>query len=116
MLDYSGFGNLWGIPSFCVNMDTGLEVDCSTSGPGSPVRWVPAFTIPIGATVYDGTTPYLAKPLELEQRMKKDTSGGCDTLSAVAYTLPVIADWVDPAIGTEPVITDAPAVIGGVVQ
>jgi len=52
----------------------------------------------------------------MEQRMKKDESGGCSTLSATNYTLPVIADWVDPAIGAEPVITAPPAVVGGVVQ
>ena len=42
--------------------------------------------------------------------------GNCSTLNTITYTLPTIADWMDPALGTEPVITSPPAVIGGVVQ
>jgi hypothetical protein len=119
MLDYTGFGNLQGIPGKCVNMDTGLEAQCTS---GSTIRYVPAFVIP--PTQADGTltkvtvdtTEYLVKPLELEQRMKQDV-GGCSALSVTPYDLPDLAtEWTDPAIGTEPVITAAPAVIGGVVQ
>jgi hypothetical protein len=120
MLDYSGFGNLNGIPGKCVDMDSGLEVQCSSS---NTVRYVPAFVIP--PTQEDGTltkvtvdtTEYLVKPLELEQRMMPVDVGYCSTLSVTPYTLPDLAtEWTDPAIGTEPVVTAAPAVIGGVVQ
>jgi hypothetical protein len=119
MLDYSGFGNLNGIPGKCVNMDTGADADCA---PDPTIRWVPAFVIPPVQT--DGSltkvtvdaTEYVVKPLQLEQRMKKDDAG-CTGLTTTSYTLPDLAtDWTDPAIGTEPVVTSAPAVIGGVVQ
>jgi hypothetical protein len=120
MLDYSGFGNLNGIPGKCVDMDSGLEVQCSSS---STVRYVPAFVIP--PTQADGTltkvtvdtTEYLVKPLELEQRMMSVDLGNCSSLSVTPYALPDLAtEWTDPAIGTEPMVTAAPAVIGGVVQ
>jgi hypothetical protein len=120
MMEYSGFGNLNGIPGKCVNMDTGLEAPCSNS---SNIRYVPAFLI--SPTQADGTltkvtvdtTDYLVKPLELEQRMKSVALGSCSALSVTSYTLPDLAtEWTDPAIGTEPVVTAAPAVIGGVVQ
>ena len=119
MMEYSGFGNLNGIPGKCVNMDTGLDADCA---PSPTIRWVPAFVIP--PTQADGsltkvsldTTDYFVKPLELEQRMQKDDTG-CTGLTTTSYTLPDLAtEWTDPAIGTEPVVTSAPAVIGGVVQ
>lgn len=119
MLEYSGFGNLNGIPGKCVDMDSGLEAQCAND-PG--IRYVPAFVIP--PTQADGsltkvtvdTTEYLVKPLELEQRMKKDDAG-CSALSVTAYDLPDLAtEWTDPALGAEPVVTSAPAVIGGVVQ
>lgn len=119
MLDYSGFGNLNGIPGKCVSMDTGKDIDCA---PGSEIKWVPAFVIP--PVQADGsltkvtvdTTEYLVKPLQLEQRMKED-GAGCASLTLTSYTLPDLAtDWTDPAIGTEPAVTAAPAVVGGVVQ
>jgi hypothetical protein len=120
MMDYSGFGNLNGIPGKCVNMDTGLEAQCTNS---STVRYVPAFVIP--PVQADGsltkvtvdTTEYLVKPLELEQRMMPVDASNCSALSVASYTLPDLAtEWTAPAIGTEPVVTAAPAVIGGVVQ
>jgi hypothetical protein len=120
MMDYSGFGNLQGIPGKCVDMETGLEAQCTNS---STIRYVPAFLIP--PTQADGsltkvmvdTTEYLVKPLELEQRMMKVNASYCSALSVTSYTLPDLAtEWADPALGTEPVVTAAPAVIGGVVQ
>ena len=48
--------------------------------------------------------------------VKVDASN-CSALSVTAYALPDLGtEWTDPAIGTEPVVTIAPAVIGGVVQ
>ncbi len=115
-LEYAGFGNLQGIPGKCVNMDTGLETDCSSGGDNS-IQWVAAFTIPNGATASDGTNTYYIKALEKSQRMKQDPAGCSDlTASLVSYTLPTIADWVDPNIGEEPSVTTPPAVIGGIVQ
>lgn len=120
MMEYSGFGNLNGIPGKCVDMDTGLDAACVNNDP--KIRYVPAFVIPpVQAdgsltTVTVDTTEYLVKPLELEQRMKQDASG-CTGLATTSYTLPDLAtDWTYPAIGSEPTVTSAPAVIGGVVQ
>ncbi len=123
MLDYQGFGNLNGIPGKCVNMDTGLEVQCDNN---RSIRWVPAYVISpvkadgslttVTADIAGSTVTYYVKPLELEQRMLK-VNTGCTGLTMTTYTLPsVTSDWTDPAIGTEPVITAAPAVVGGVVQ
>jgi len=122
MLDYSGFGNLNGIPGKCVDMDSGLEAQCQND---PKIRYVPAFVIPaatagvlteVTADTTGGTATYYVKPLELEQRMKKDDAG-CTGLTTTSYTLPDInTDWTDPALGSEPTVTTAPAVIGGVVQ
>jgi hypothetical protein len=113
-LEYSGFGNLNGIPGICVDPDTGGEIPC---GPDS--RWVPQFNIPAGSEVFDVAAPisYVAKPLEMEQRMK-DTQdlGLCADITLKSYSLPSLADWVDPNIGNEPVVEGPPAVIGGVLQ
>jgi len=120
MMDYTGFGNLQGIPGKCVDMDTGADTPCASS---SSIRWVPAFVIPpiqadgvTYTTVSVDTVDYFVKPLELGQRMKKDDLG-CAGLTTTSYTLPDLTLlWHNPAIGSEPVVTDAPAVIGGVVQ
>jgi hypothetical protein len=123
-LEYNGFGDLWGIPGTCVDMDSGEPVDC---GAGGENRWVPEFNIPTGATVTDGTSDvnYLVKQLEAEQRMRLSNQGDASDVSActaaglaadTSYALPSIADWQDPAIGAEPNVSDPPAVVGGVLQ
>jgi hypothetical protein len=123
MMDYSGFGQLNGIPGKCVNMDTGLNVDCGTSNGDNTVRWVPAFVIsPKQAdgsltSVEAGGITYYVKPLEMEQRMKQADLAACSSaLTLTHFTLPDISIWVDPAISTEPTVTTAPKVIGGLVQ
>jgi len=129
MLQYGGFGQLNGIPGKCVDMNTGLDADCSTGNNGNnTIRWVPQFTIPTTfggnpTTLTDGadsTIQYFVKPLEVEQRMKADP-GACTALQGTdfsSYTLPDMTLWSDPvaANGAEPTVTGAPAVIGGVVQ
>jgi hypothetical protein len=122
-LEYGGFGDLHGIPGQCVSMDTGATVDCSQGGPGSPVRWVPEFTVPDGSVMTAGGATYYVKALEKEQRMRVD-AGGCATLDVTPYAsldLPTLTEWTDPttgsgAIGAEPTVTGAPAVVGGVLQ
>ncbi len=119
-LEYSGFGELHGIPGTCVD-ESGVPTNC-----GPNTRWIAEFMIPTGSTVTpdNGTTLYYVKPLELEQTMKLVSAATCTTagLATNPYTLPSISDWSDPAIGTEPttvaggLISEAPAVIGGVVQ
>ena len=113
-LEYSGFGNLNGIPGKCVDPDTGAEMPC---GPDS--RWVPQFNIPVGSQVDDvvSATPYIVKPLEMEQRMKDTKNPAlCADITLKSYSLPSLSDWVDPNIGDEPVVEGPPAVIGGVLQ
>jgi hypothetical protein len=114
-LDYSGFGQLNGIPAHCVNMDTGANISCSAGGNGASVRWVPEFFIPAGSPL-GSSNEYVAKPLQMEQRMRETTGCAGAGLATQTYTLPSITTWVNPAIGAEPVVTAAPAVIGGVVQ
>ena len=111
-LDYSGFGNLQGIPGKCVDRDTGEEIPC---GPDS--RWLPQFNIPEGSLVTDASdnvTQYYVKPLEMEQQMLETDMSNCPVLGK-PYALPDLATWVDPAIGPEPEVPGAPAVIGGVI-
>jgi hypothetical protein len=112
-LEYSGFGNLNGIPGKCVDPDTGNDIPC---GPES--RWIPQFNIPEGAQVDDvvTATPYFVKPLEMEQRMKEAELSNCSTLTLQTFDLPSINDFVDPNIGEEPVVEGPPAVIGGEVM
>ena len=110
-MDYSGFGDLHGVPGICVDMDSGQPVSC-----GPNTRWVPEFMIPAEAEAVNGTAIYYVKPLEKEQRMSKVAESSCSALTLTNYTMPDISLWVDPALGTEPTITGAPAVVGGVVQ
>ena len=113
-LEYSGFGNLQGIPGKCIGWDSGEEVEC-----GEGTRWIPQFSISEGSEVTDvsdGTTLYYVKALEKEQRMRQLEESICAELPTTTYTLPSVSEWVNPDIGTEPVVEGAPAVIGGVVQ
>lgn len=124
MLEYDGFGNLNGIPGKCVDMDSGLDAACVSNDP--KIRYVPAFVISpatngvlteVTSEEASGTMTYFVKPLQLEQRMLKVDIANCSALSVTTYPLPDLAtEWTDPAIGTEPAVTAAPAVIGGVVQ
>lgn len=111
ILEYSGFGNLHGIPGNCIDKDTGEPTNC-----GPDTRWVPELSISDGSEATDGTNDYLIKALRKEQRMSSVDIGECDGLTLAAYDLPLIDDWTDPAIGDEPVVTNAPAVVGGVIQ
>jgi hypothetical protein len=100
-------------------MDSGADADCSQGGPGSPIRWVPEFTIPDGSSATDAlSATYYIKALEKEQRMRVVAGGACSSLPVTSYAsqLPGPSDWSDPAIGAEPAVTGAPAVIGGVLQ
>lgn len=116
-LQYSGFGDLQGIPGRCVNPNdpTAMVLDCSQPG----MRWVPEFMIPADSTVQVGNDTNIVKPLDVEQRMAKAVDGACSSITPTdmsASLLSVATDWVNPALPTEPVITDPPRVIGGVIQ
>ena len=116
-LEYAGFGSLLGIPGKCFNPENPADndPDCGKSGR----RWVPAFTIPAGSIASDAANQYLIKPLEVERRMSKATISQCCAvqLENLSSSWPNLnSDWVDPDLGTEPVLTDPPKVIAGVIQ
>ena len=46
-LQSNGFGNLFGVPGFCVDPPDNDQVDCSTAN----ARYVPLFSLPDGATM-----------------------------------------------------------------
>lgn len=116
-LQFSGFGELQGIPGGCVDPDTNMASTCDQNK-----RWVPAFDILDGATVSDGSDTFYVKYLEREMRLGNMTcTGGSPSLSSAAgLSLPTLADYdVDPytTLGSEPTPTDTkPAVIDGIVQ
>lgn len=123
VLQYGGFGDLWGIPGKCVDPKTNAAVDCA----GSNARFVPEFAIPFSQTdgvASDGSTNYLVKWLEREIRFARKTGGQCSNLVLPSgLTLPTSAGLKDPStsssdvyIGPKPTVTAAPRVIQGVVQ
>ena len=119
-IEYNGFGDLHGIPGKCVDMDTGLNTDCMDSSDETKfIRWVPEFSIADGTAVIDAVSGsfYYIKALEKEERMRSvDTSNCSNVLTLTSYTLPDATLYVAPNIGTEPTVTGAPAIIGGVLQ
>jgi hypothetical protein len=124
-LQFNGFGNLNGIPGNCVNPDDNSVVDC---GPGT--RYVPAFSLPDGATmtltgINNGSIPLVVKALDSEVRLSKIAACTNVTLASpsASLTLPDATGLHNPSssadsdyIGTKPTITDAPKVIDGVIQ
>ncbi|MFZ2652012.1 MAG: hypothetical protein WA210_18090 [Burkholderiaceae bacterium] len=121
-LQFSGFGELQGVPGQCVNPDTNAEVPC-----GQNVRWVPAFDILDGSSVTSGASTYYVKYLERELRLAKLTGAAeasCKaSLSlggAASMALPDASSiTVDPVLvnGTEPTPANPkPAVIDGILQ
>jgi hypothetical protein len=129
VLQYSGFGQLNGIPGTCVS-----QIDNSTVSCGDPnARWVPQFAIPAidpgtqqPSTVTYGSTTYLVKWLDREIRFAQLPLGTCTGAGLAlpsSLALPQASSAVDTSdpngpgfIGTKPAVTTAPAVIQGVVQ
>lgn len=124
-LQYNGFGDLFGIPSRCVNTITNETVAC---GPGQGIRWVPSFSIPESLTegvVTDGNgTSYLVKWLEREVRLAQVSNSQCTGLTPGSTAdLPSLVGLRSPGIpgdpsyiGAKPAITAAPRVVHGVVK
>ncbi len=118
-LEYGGFGDLWGIPSYCVSTTDGSKIDCAASSQGT-TRWVNEFVIPATsiATLAGGTTEYVIKPLEVEQTMPKTSSTTVCTgagLSLGGVSLPSASDFVSPVsdVGTKPTVTGPPTIVSG---
>jgi hypothetical protein len=127
VLQYGGFGDLWGIPGYCVDRSTNEVVDCSNQGS----RYVPSFVIPLDETTgrvtsTSGDTSYLVKWLDREIRFAQKPLGNCNTAGLNVpsnVTLPTTADLRDPSnpaspvyLGTKPAVTEAPRVIHGEVK
>jgi hypothetical protein len=133
VLQYSGFGNLFGIPGSCVSSTTNAAVACGTQDS----RYVPQFVIPYDpsaspqkgvatTTSSSGTTTYLVKWLQREIRFAVKSPYVCSTANLVApanVQLPTAAMLKDPSssssdvfLGTRPTLTSAPRVIQGEVK
>jgi hypothetical protein len=125
VLQYGGFGELWGLPGICVSPQTNQEVACD----GGEVRYVPSFVIPqdtaSGRVTANGTT-YLVKWLDREIRFARKNLSVCDGAGLTipsGMTLPTANDLKNPSdpasdiyIGVRPVVTAAPRVIHGEVK
>jgi len=127
VLQYGGFGELWGVPGSCVSSVTNAPVNCNSEG----ARYVPSFAIPYDeikgrVTSTDGQTGYLAKWLDREIRFAQKPLQSCSAAGLALpsnVTLPSQADLKDPTdasstvyTGTKPVVTAAPRVIHGDVK
>jgi hypothetical protein len=116
-LQYNGFGELFGIPSFCVNpANNQRSTTCSNTD-----RWVSAFSLALGDQLSDGTNTYYVRPLEQELRLARLTGGQCSALTLPTITdaqLPGISGWTDPvaANGAKPSVSGATRVIDGDVK
>ena len=126
VLQYSGFGELQGVPGHCVSPATNLPVSCD----GGSARYVPAFSIPESLTegvLHDSSGgTYFAKWLNREVRFNKVLDATCAPLQASLGSLsnlPSLTGLSNPAdpndpiyIGAKPSLTSAPRVIDGVTQ
>lgn len=125
VLQYGGYGDLWGIPGVCVSQLTNQEVSCDTPD----ARYVPSFVIPYDATLGGVTADgqvYLVKWLDREIRFARKPLSVCDSAGLTVPTsmpLPTAADLKNPSdpasdiyIGTRPSVAGEPRVIHGEVK
>jgi hypothetical protein len=118
-LQFNGFGNLNGIPGYCVNPVDNTPADCST---GTNARYVPLFSIPDDATMTFGSKTLIVKALDAELRLKDVSLAQCSGLSLTTLTPPTtgahdMTNITDTFyIGTKPTVTGSPTVIDGIVQ
>lgn len=103
-LDYHGEGRLFGIPYEKVESDDS-EFE----------MWVAQFIIDDGTELDCDGTPYYTKAMAIEQSMAEVDASACSALSISGVGAPE-NQFTDPEVGTMPTVTDAPAVIGGIVQ
>jgi hypothetical protein len=125
VLQYGGFGDLWGIPGHCVSRLTNENVSCDTN----ESRYVPAFVIPFDDVlghVNNGSTTYLAKWLDREIRFARKDPAVCGANGVSlpsSLALPDASGLKNPSdpnsaiyIGEKPVVTTQPRVIDGEVK
>lgn len=126
LLQFNGFGNVGGIPGYCVNpVDNSVE-DCNTSGSS----YLPLFSIADGTTLNlpslsgTTTTPLIVKALNGAILLKSLGSGAaqCSAMALAPQTLPSggLHDPSNPSdglyLGAMPSVVAAPKVVDGVVQ
>lgn len=120
-LQFNGFGNLYGIPGYCVSPVDNTQVDCAMN-----TRYVPMFSIPDAATMTLNSTTLIVKALDAELRLK-DLGPGASTSACTGLplsTLPLPTGGTHNMtntgdayyIGIKPPITSSPKVIDGIVQ
>lgn len=125
VLQYNGFGDLFGIPGQCVSQITNDPVSCDAAN----ARYVPEFMIPFDQTtgrVTNGVDTYLVKWLDREIRLAKKNVNVCTGAGLtlpVGISLPTSAGLKDPSnassdiyIGAKPTVANAPRVIHGEVK
>ena len=123
LLQFNGFGNLYGIPGDCVDPVNNAPVACNVPN----ARYVPLFSIPDGATMMlpNPSTPLIVKALSAEIRLKNlgpSASTACASMT-LATVAPPTGGTHDPSnstdafyIGVKPTVTAPPKVIDGVMQ
>lgn len=125
VLQYGGFGDLWGIPGHCVSRLTNEHVSCETN----ESRYVPAFVIPfdeVTGRMNNGSSTYLAKWLDREIRFARKDVAVCSAAGvnlSSGTSLPDASGLKNPSdpaspiyIGDKPGVTDTPRVIDGDVK
>lgn len=122
-LQFNGFGNLYGIPGYCVSPVDNTQVPC-----GMNTRYVPLFSIPDAATMTLNSTTLIIKALDAELRLKDigpgATTPACSGLALTTLPSPsnVVHDMTNVSdteyyIGGRPnPVSINPKVIDGVVQ
>jgi hypothetical protein len=125
VLQYGGYGDLWGVPGYCVSPDTNAVVPC-----GENVRYVPSFQIPFdtvkGVATGAGNSTYYIKWLDREIRFANKAPSVCSAASLTLpsnITLPTSSNLKDPGdansdiyTGVRPTVNEAPRVIHGDVK
>ena len=115
-LEYGGFGNLWGLPSFCINRKDGQKVSCAND---DSTRYIEDIIISAYDNVTqtaDGSTQYIVKPLEIEQTMKKASSASVCTNAGLSFgdlSLPDDSGYTAPDMGARPTVEGPPAIVAG---
>ena len=125
VLQYGGFGELWGIPGRCVSALTNDDVACDRQD----ARYVPSFVIPfdeVQGRVQAGDRTLLVKWLEREIRFARKPLASCTNAGITlpsGLSLPTAADLANPSdanspifIGVKPAVSGAPRVVHGEVK
>ena len=128
VLQYGGFGDLWGIPGYCVSRSTN-EVGGLHAIQGA--RYVPSFAIPFDETTgrvtsTDGHDVVSREVAGSRDPLRAEAAGTCTTAGLNVpsnVTLPTTADLRDPSDAASPRLhrhqadgDDAPRVIHGDVK